>query len=329
MFWPELIVTIVTLLAVAAEWRHARRVKRIARLAFGPGARPAVWIGAAPILRVAGISLACWGLLSLWLVVEARVHDMGQIAESDYRHLVLVVDVSPSMHLTDAGTDGGQSRRERVSEIVESLFRRIPMRRFKVSLIAVYSDAKPLLEDSLDHEVVRHILERMPMWHAFKSGKTNLMHGIEMAATMAKPWNPGSASVLLLSDGDTVPSTGMPRMPASVAEVVVVGVGDPHVGQFIHDHQSRQDVNALRQIATRLGGTYHNGNQKHLTSQIVGRISAPGRDQPTGKWTRREWSLAAILAGSTVLATVPILLHYLGSSFRGGTPFLQPEPEAV
>ena len=44
------------------------------------------------------------------------------------------------------------------------------------------------------------------------------------------------------------------RMPASVAGVLVVGVGDPQAGMFIDGHQSRQDVSTLRQIAARLRG---------------------------------------------------------------------------
>ena len=47
------------------------------------------------------------------------------------------------------------------------------------------------------------------------------------AADIARPWNPRSTVLLVLTDGDTVPPTGMPKMPASVAKVVVIGVGDP------------------------------------------------------------------------------------------------------
>jgi Ca-activated chloride channel family protein len=85
----------------------------------------------------------------------------------------------------------------------------------------------------------------MPMLHSFKAGKTDLMSGVRQAARMAKPWNPKSTYILMLTDGDTVPAKGMPKLPASVEELVVVGVGNPNSGTFIHDHQSRQDVNKL------------------------------------------------------------------------------------
>ena len=45
-------------LAVLGEWIHARRVKRLARLAFGPDARPRVWTVMAPLLRAIDTVLA-------------------------------------------------------------------------------------------------------------------------------------------------------------------------------------------------------------------------------------------------------------------------------
>lgn len=317
---PEFIAIGVALLAVLAEWVHARRVRRLQRLAFGPTGR-AAWTLAVPLLRVAAIAIASWGFASLLWVVQARVHNAGEISESDVKHLVLIVDVSPSMSLVDAGVDGKLTRRQRASDIVESLFNRIPMGQFRITFIAVYTDAKPLLEDSSDHEVVRHMMEKMPMWHAFKSGKTKLIDGIELAAKMARGWNPGSAYVLMLTDGDSVPPAGMPRMPASVADFVIVGVGDPGNGKFLDGHQSRQDVNTLRQISNRLQGVYHNGNQKQLTSQVVSIFSESDNKDSIDEWTRREWALAAILVGTSLFALLPILLHYFGTSYVGGTRY--------
>ncbi len=123
----------------------------------------------------------------------------------------------------------------------------------------------------------------------------------------------------MLTDGDTVPTTGMPKLPASVSEFFVVGVGNANSGSFIDGHQSRQDINTLRQVANRLRGVYHNGNQKHLTSQLVGRFLESRDDDQAARWTRREWALLATLVGSAMFAILPILLHYFGTAFRGGT----------
>lgn len=315
---PELITAAIILVAIVAEVIHWTRLKRVARLAFGPKRRPAWWVVFVPPLRVLALGLASWGFLSLLLIVEARVHNTGEISEDDYKHLVLVVDVSPSMSLEDAGPESDRTRRQRASDVLESLFNRIPMRQFKISIIAVYTDAKMILEDSKDHEVVRHIMEKMPMWHAYKPGKTKLMEGIKQAVTLTKPWNPGSAYVLMLTDGDTVPTSGMPKMPASVRDFLVVGVGNSTNGTFIDGHQSRQDINTLRQIANRLRGTFHNGNKKHLTSQIVNQFTQVDDEDDRKYWTRREWALFAVIVGTTVYAVLPILLHYFGTAFQAG-----------
>lgn len=316
---PELIAVGVMLLATLGEIVHGFRIKKAARLIFGPELQAPLWIKAVPLLRVLAITAVCWGFASLLLVVEARVHNLQQIPENEYKHLVLVVDVSPSMSLVDAGPEGEQTRRQRASDILESLFNRIPMRQFKISLIAVYTDAKPLLKDSKDHEVVRHIMEKMPMYHAFKSGKTNLIEGVKLAAELTDDWNPRSTYVLVLTDGDTVPDKGMPKMPVSVADLIVVGIGDPSTGKFIDGHQSRQDVTTLRRLANRLQGAYHNGNQKHLTSQLVNKFVEQNEDDERNEWTRREWAIAAIVTGAMIYALIPLMLHYFGTRFVGGT----------
>ena len=316
--WPEWLALVVMLLAIVAESLHAQRFKRVGRLAFGPRGKPAGWTILAPAARVASLGLAVWGLASLLWVVQSRVHVADAIEEDKYKHLVLILDVSPSMHLKDAGQDRELSRRMRVSQILESVFNRVPMRQFKTTVIAVYTDAKPLLEDSRDHEVVRHIIERLPMWHAFQPGKTELIDGIEMAVDMARPWNPDSTYVLMLTDGDTVPATGMPKLPASVAEFIVVGVGDPQTGEFIDGHMSRQDINTLRQVSHRLGGFYHDGNQKHLPSDLLNRLNRAEDKDGLEDWTRREWALAAIATGALVYSTLPLLLHFFGTPYRPG-----------
>jgi len=315
---PELLTLAVAMIAVVAEFAHAKRISNAKRLLFGPKGRPAMWVSAASLVRIAGLSAACWGFLSLVFVVQATVHDENAIPESEYKHLVLVIDVSPSMHLEDAGPDGDLSRRMRASEIVESIFGRIPMRQFKVTIIGVYSDAKTLVEDSTDFEVVRPIMEDMPLWHAYKPGKTKLLSGIQLAAKVAKNWPRNSSYILMLTDGDTVPATGMPKIPPSVKETFIVGVGDTASGTFIADHQSRQDTNTLRQIANRLRGVYHDGNEQHLSTQLVNRfVHAEGETQAK-TWTRREWSLFAALMGSFAYAMIPILLHYFGTRYRAG-----------
>ena len=249
-----------------------------------------------------------------------KVHKLGEIPEHEFRHLLLVLDVSPSMRLEDAGPTGKQSRRRRASELLQSFFERVPISLYRMTVVAVYSEAKPVVIDTRDMEVVHNILDELPMHQAFKSGDTDMFAGLEEAARIARPWQPGSTTLVLISDGDTVPATGMPKMPPSVAHVLIVGVGDPHTGKFIAGHQSRQDVSTLRQVAVRLGGTYHNGNEKHLPTDLLRRISMGGGKSTLEKLTQREYALIACAVGAGLLALLPLLLHLAGTRWRPGVP---------
>ena len=61
----------------------------------------------------------------------------------------------------------------------------------------------------------------------------------------------------------------LPEKAEEEIPIKVVGVGDTATGKFIDGHQSRQDMSTLRQVAVRLHGSYHNGNEKHLPTDLV------------------------------------------------------------
>ncbi len=321
----ELTACAVVILAAGAELLHARRCRRIALLAFGPSARPALWARLAPLLRIAGLAALAWGLTTL-LLLKPKIHGAEEIPASEYRHLVLLLDVSPSMKLQDAGPTGKQSRAQRATDLLQSFFERVPIQRYRTTIVGVYNGAKPVVMETTDLEVVRNILTDLPMNYAFRPGPTDIFAGLEEAARIARPWPPGTATVVLLSDGDTVPASGMPRMPASVAHVLVVGVGDPQAGKFIEGHQSRQDVSTLRQVAVRLGGTYHNGNDKHLPTALLQRINLVRGKSIWQRLTPREYAMLACGAGASVLALLPLALFLGGTHWKPGAP-LQPQTE--
>jgi Ca-activated chloride channel family protein len=158
------------------------------------------------------------------------------------------------------------------------------------------------------------------MHFAFPAGETDLFSGLEEAAKTAQPWEPKSTTLLVLTDGDTVPAVGMPSMPASVENALIVGVGDPHAGSFVDGHQSRQEVSTLQQIAVRLGGTYHNGNEKHLPTDLLNEFTQGRAETHFEQLTLREYALLACGLGGFVYALLPFLLHYLGTSWRPGVP---------
>jgi Ca-activated chloride channel family protein len=316
------LATLAALLAAAlAELLHARRVRRVAALAFGPGGRPALWARAAPLVRVLASGSLAFGLATL-LVLEPKKHTPGEEGAKpragDVRHVLLVLDVSPSMRLVDAGPTKKESRMQRAAAVLESFFRRVPLELYRLSVVATYNGAKPVVVDTSDVEVVRNVLGDLPLHFAFPAGKTKIFDGLEEAARLADGWNPGSTTLILVSDGDTVPSKGMPRMPKSVRDVLVIGVGDPVNGKFIDGRQSRQDVATLRQIAARLNGTFHNGNELHLASSLVSDLAGSSAEGLLADWGLREAALAACASGALGLALLPLLLQLFGSAWRPG-----------
>jgi Ca-activated chloride channel family protein len=277
-------------------------------------------------MRIAAAAGVAWGLSTL-LLLKPKIHRAEEILPNEYRHLVLLLDVSPSMRLQDAGPTGKQSRAQRAADLLQAFFERVPIHMYKTTIIAVYNGAKPVVKETTDLEVVRNILKDLPMNYAFEPGPTNIFAGLEEAVRVAHPWRPGSTTVMLLSDGDTVPATGMPKMPASVAHFLVVGVGDPQAGKFIEGHQSRQDVSTLRQVAVRLGGTYHNGNERHLPTDLLRQISLAGSKGVFERLTRREYALMACGGGASVLAMLPLALYLGGTLWRPGVMANKPKPQ--
>ena len=222
------------------------------------------------------------------------------------------------MRLVDAGPDGKQSRRARAAALVRSVLSRVPVDQYRVSVVAVASGALPVVEDTRDADVLANILDDLPLSFAFPAGKTDLFAGLAAAARMAKPWRPGSATVLVVTDGDTVPATGLPKMPESVSGMLLVGVGDPAAGHFIDGHMSRQDVATLRQVALRAGGIYHDGNAKQVPTDALSTLGMVPRQRLFERLSLRDYAIAATVVGTALLALLPLLLALAGTRFRPG-----------
>lgn len=318
---PALIAAAAAMaMAFIAEGVHLRRLRPIARLAFGPSGRPAHWVRAVPFLRAAASGALAWGLVTLWMLAPKVHSGEGGSLNDDAadKNVLLVLDVSPSMRLEDAGPTRNQSRMHRARDVLDSFLKRVPLEQYRFTVLAVYNGAKLVVERTRDVEVIRNILGDLPLHFAFDSGKTKLFDGLREAAEVAKRWEPGSTTLILVSDGDTVPSQGMPVMPKSIESVLVVGVGDPGTGSFIDGAQSRQDISTLRQIATRLGGSFHNGNALHLSSVLIRDLTESGDESPLEQLSLREFALAACGIGAALLALLPLLLHAFGTRWSPG-----------
>lgn len=316
-----MVVAIVTAIAFAlsllAEWLHWRRTRRLAGLAFGPSRRPTLLGQLSPWIRVASQTGLAWGLAML-MSLEPRTVGGVDVNPQQPRHVVILLDVSPSMRLQDAGNDKQLVRMQRARELIESLFDRVPIQQYRLSVIAFYDKAIPVVIDTKDIEVVKNCFADIPLHYAFKGKQTNLFAGLEAAANLARPWNPQSTILIVVTDGDTVPATGMPKLPASIARTLLVGIGDPISGKFIDGRQSRQDVSTLRQVANRLGGEFHNGNEQHISTAAIQRLTAQNGKKGFRELTLRDYALLAVIAGGAVLALLPLALHYFGTRWRPG-----------
>ncbi len=320
---PEIVAISVLAFVGVAEWVHARRVRRVAHLAFGASARPAAWVWAASVARAFGLAFLTWGLLTLYVIEPKFAPPKGAMNPKGFRRILIALDVSPSMQLSDAGLDGKQTRTKRGSDVVMSILDRVALEQAKVTVVAFYTGAKPVVSDAEDPNVVRNIMSDLPLEQAFDHGKTSIMDGLKEAFEIAKPWREKSTTLLLVTDGDTVPATGMPQRPPAISEVLVIGVGDTRVGKFIDGHQSRQDAATLRQVAARLGGTYHDGNEKHLPSDLLAHLAEALPMKQDDKTGRRELAILAVSLGGALVALVPIALALAGTAYRAGR---QPQP---
>ncbi len=316
---PLLLAAAALVLSTGAEAMHLKRVRSVAALAFGPTGQPALAGQLAPWLRVSALTALVWGLATLFTLPPAAHRSTPkEVAPADRQHLLVVLDVSPSMRILDAGPTGKESRMHRARAVLDSIFARIGHERIHTTVVAVYNGAKPVVEETRDLEVLHNLMDDLPMHHAFPSGKTKLLDGITEAARIAKSWPRGSATLFLISDGDTVPASGMPAMPPSVGGVLVIGVGDSGKGTFINGHNSRQDGATLRQIATRLGGVYHDANVKLIPTATLGGLGTLDTDANPRRAGLRELAILLTAIGGAVLAGLPLLLHFLGSAWNPG-----------
>ena len=306
----HIIITFAVLVIVGiAEWLHARRVARVARLAFGPSGRASRWTIVVAPSRTIAAALATWGLM--FLVTYDPIEIDRKPAKIASNHLLVLLDVSPSMQLKDSGAEAqGISRAKRAGEVVQAVLDRLDMENTRISIVAFYTDALAIVQDTFDKEVIRNALDGLPMYTAFESGPTDLKKGLVKAFEIARLWPADSATLLIVTDGDV--ATGIPSViPSSIADTIVVGLGDPVKSSDVNGHASRQDTMGLRQLATRLGGFYHDGNRKHLPSDVVNSLTmiAP---RVGGNWSVRDLALLAVGIGCSTLAFIGPLLTFFG-----------------
>ncbi len=312
-------IAILTAAVVAiGELFHYWRCRRVALLAFPQGS-PRAWTKLVPLTRICAAALLGWGLSTLYFSAPGDL--AGKNRELAKKRLVVALDVSPSMDLRDAGPDGSQTRGHRARELIRSLLARADLTGVPVSIVALYNGARPVVVDTIDPEVVENILNDLPLEHAFTAGKTTLYEAIVACGELAKgfsltpdkrpqPWPNEQARLVIVSDGDTEPPQQSISLPPAFSGVLVVGVGDPTRGLSIAGHLSRQESASLRQLAGRFGGKYHDGNRRHVPSELLAEFFPVRGSYATAGLG--EYALIAIIIGSALLALIPVALAAVG-----------------
>ena len=266
----------------------------------------------APPLRVAALGLLAWSLL----VLAAGPASGQRASKQTPQRLLIALDVSPSMRLRDAGPSGQQTRADRARDLLRKLLAQAGGRPLRVGIIAFHSTALPVLSGSDDRDVVANVLDDLPLEHAFASGKTRMYEALACAERLARAWPPGSTSLLLLSDGDTLPAETPPSLPRAISSCAILGLGDSQRGTFIDDHASRQEAGELRRLATLLHGSYHDVNRHELPPELLGRVLPAA---PVAGPDRRTLALVVAACAAAVLALLPLFLRLAGAP--------RPEPD--
>lgn len=310
----------VLLLAAWAERIHARRCREVRWLAFGPTGEPRRWTRAVPLLRIVAATALVWGLAILALApnagFDANGSESDEIPPEDLQRVILLLDVSPSMTISDSGPKRDLQRRARVLQAIEGIFPRISLGRTRFSIIAFFTSARPVVVDAYDTAVIRNVLDNLPLVWAFEPGKTNVIEGLKTSAEMARDWTPRSTTLILCTDGDTVDFSQIPKMPRSIYQVRIFAVGDPVIGTFIDGHDSRQQAGVLRRLAAELGGSYYDVNARQVPTSALAELAVTPPPPPRRGLTWKDLALVAIAVGATLLTLIPILLEYYGCAWN-------------
>lgn len=262
---------VVGALIAVAEWLHSTRIAKARHLAFGASGRPRTWVKLAPPSRVVAAAALAWGLVVLSLL-EPKAVEQEPTQEAS-KHLLVCLDASPSMFVEDSGPDGKAKRAVWAGEVIQAVLDRLDTETTRVTVFAVYTKSIPVIEDTFDMNVVRNVLDGLPLYAAFDAGPTKLSSGVNEALAYARQWKPNSATLLVISDGDSEELVQVRSIPASIADAIIVGVGDPVRPTMVSGHRSTQDAQSLKLLATKLRGVYHQGNNKHLPSEVVNKLS--------------------------------------------------------
>lgn len=316
---PLVTASLAALICVAvitmAEYWQLKRNRRVAKLAFGPGGKPAVWARFTPLIRVVSMSMLAWGLTVL--IFEPPQFGAIEPAPEASKHVLVCLDSSPSMFIKDSGprqSNRGEyeQRLVRGGEVMQTILDRLDAENTRITVFGVYTKAVPIVEQTFDKNVVKNLFDGLPIYSAFDPGPTELASSISDAVEYARRWPDGSTLLVIVSDGDSTDTTPIRAVPKAIADTLVIGLGQTGKATSIAGHASRQDADSLRSLASQLRGTYFNANTRHLPSELLNRLSVIQPRVADGLGLR-EAAVAAVGFGSLLLAMLLPALSLWGA----------------
>jgi hypothetical protein len=72
----------------------------------------------------------------------------------------------------------------------------------------------------------------------------------------------------------------------------------------------------LTQVARRLGGNYFDGNAKQIPTALLRHLTAPDTRSDKFQVSLRTLAIGVLAASAAILCLLPLLLEYLGSSWK-------------
>jgi hypothetical protein len=208
--------------AASRAWRASRSVRRGGRPLWAPRRRGCARCRSR---RSPGGSRRCFYAEPRRYALRRR--RASRAPDAGPAHVLLVLDVSPSMRLVDAGPTRSSRAWQRARDVMESFFDRVPFDEFRVSVVAVYNGAKPVVIDT------KRLRGRAQ--HPRRPADAPRVQARQDQA-LRRPRGGGEDRQALESAQHDARDRvrrrhgardGMPRMPPSVIAAIVVGVGDP------------------------------------------------------------------------------------------------------
>lgn len=277
--------------------------------------------GAGSVVR----SRARWqwvALVSVWVLLVtalARPEKVGDPVESvrSARDVVLAIDISGSMDAGDfVAADGANLQRlEGVRQVVTRFIEAREGDRIALIVFGTRAYVQaPLTED---HDTIIDLLETTRV--AMAGQQTALGDAIGLAISTFESSDVEQRLLILLSDGADTASRMSPVNAAEIArvngvEIFTIGVGNPE-GQG----DDRVDLETLREISNRTGGSFFFATDQEALADVYRRINELAPRETERLSYRPRFSLAHVPLGLAVLVGLTLLLLRSGIGDRRQT----------